>query len=81
MGPDIFDLRDPCRAIAPENLRIQRVQKRDKQRTEAEIRAIISKQISEEEKMKLANYVIFNDDKTPVLPQILELDKRFREDN
>ncbi len=67
--------------FAPENLRIQRVQKRDKQRTEAEIRAIISKQISEEEKMKLANYVIFNDDKTPVLPQILELDKRFRENN
>ena len=64
--------------FAPEDLRIQRVQKRDPQRTDAEIKAIISKQISEEEKIKLANYVIYNDDKTPVLPQILELDANFR---
>ena len=64
--------------FTPENLRIERIKKRDKQRTEEEIKAIISKQISEEEKMKLANYVIYNDDKTPVLPQILALDENFR---
>ena len=64
--------------FAPESLRIQRVQKRDTQRSQAEIKAIIDKQISEEEKIKLANYVIYNDDKTPVLPQILALHENFR---
>ena len=57
---------------APINLRIQRIQVRDK-RSEQEIKDIISRQISDEERLKIADYVIENDDKEPVLKQVLEL--------
>ena len=33
--------------------------------------AVISRQMNEEEKMKRCDYVIINDDVTPVLPQVL----------
>lgn len=57
---------------APINLRIQRIQVRDK-RSEQEIKYIIARQISDEERLKIADYVIENDDKEPVLEQVLEL--------
>jgi len=57
---------------APINLRIQRIQIRDK-RSEQEIKDIIARQISDEERLKIADYVIENDDKEPVLEQVLEL--------
>ena len=57
---------------APLNLRIQRIQVRDK-RSEQEIKDIIARQISDEERLKIADYVIENDDKEPVLEQVLEL--------
>ena len=57
---------------APINLRIQRIQVRDK-RSEQEIKDIIARQISDEERLKIADYVIENDDKEPVLEQVLEL--------
>lgn len=57
---------------APINLRIQRIQVRDK-RSEQEIKDIIARQISDEERLKIADYVIENDDKEPVLKQVLEL--------
>ncbi|MES2516849.1 MAG: dephospho-CoA kinase [Bacteroidota bacterium] len=55
---------------APIELRIKRVQQRDK-RTEQEIKDIIARQISDEERLKFADYVIDNDEKHPVLEQIL----------
>lgn len=54
------------------DLRIQRIKVRD-QRSETEIRAIIERQISEEERKKIADFTIENDEKQPLLPQILDL--------
>jgi len=58
---------------APERLRIQRVLKRDTHRTKSDILRIISKQLDEQEKLKAAKYVIVNDDKKSLLPQILKI--------
>ena len=60
---------------APTNLRIKRIQQRDK-RSEQEIRDIIARQITDEERLKIADYVIENDDKKPVLEQVLTLYKK-----
>jgi dephospho-CoA kinase len=54
---------------APEALRIQRVMQRDGS-DEAAVRARIDKQMPEEEKVKRADYVIYNDGKQLLLPQI-----------
>lgn len=58
---------------APEALRIERVKERDK-RTETEIRSIISRQWSSEKRNKHATYLIENDDRHLVIPQILKID-------
>lgn len=63
--------------FAPENLRIERVKKRDPQRSEAEIKAIIAKQLPEEEKLKLADFIIYNDEQHPLIPQVLALHNHF----
>ena len=57
---------------APVNLRIKRIQARDN-RSEQEIRNIMARQISDNERLKIADYVIENDDKMPILEQILEI--------
>ena len=57
---------------APINLRTKRVQKRDN-RSEQEIRDIIARQISDKERLKIADFVIVNDEKIPLLQQILDL--------
>ncbi len=57
---------------APIDLRIKRVMKRDK-RSEKEIRDIIARQISDEERLKIADFVIENNDKQSVLEQVLGL--------
>lgn len=58
---------------APEDLRVERVLKRDPQRTEDQIRAIIGKQMPENEKKQLASSIIINDDTQLVIPQVLKL--------
>lgn len=63
--------------VAPEALRIQRVQARDPHRTVEEIRKIISNQLPDEEKMKRANHILLNDDKHLLIPQVLELHRLF----
>lgn len=63
--------------VAPEALRIRRVQARDPHRTEEEIRKIISNQLPDEEKMKRADHILFNDDQHLVIPQVLELHQKF----
>lgn len=57
---------------SPISLRIKRVQKRDN-RSEQEIRDIIARQISDKERLKIADFVIVNDEKVPLLQQILDL--------
>lgn len=62
---------------APIDLRIARVKKRDPQRTEESIRAIISKQLSAEEMRSRADFVIENDEKEMLLPQVISLHQLF----
>ena len=62
---------------APEELRIARVLKRDSYRKKEEVLAIISKQLPEEEKKDLADYIITNDLQSLLLPEVLKLHKSF----
>jgi dephospho-CoA kinase len=62
--------------FAPEELRIQRVQKRDGHSI-AEIRDRMDKQMHEGEKEKLADFIIINDESIAVIPQILKIHNRF----
>ncbi len=59
-------------------LRVQRVRLRDPQRTEEEIMWIINQQISDEEKIKMSDYVIYNDNTKDLMTQVKELDKIFK---
>lgn len=58
---------------APDEVRIARVLQRDPQRSPEEIAAIISKQMPESEKIKMADYVIVNDGNHLLIPQVLQL--------
>ncbi len=62
---------------APLDVRLKRLLKRDPHRTEADIKAIISKQLSEEEKIARANHVVYNDDRQLIIPQVLALHQQF----
>ena len=62
---------------APGNLRVARIRQRDPQRSEAEIRKIIHSQISDDERAKLANFVVKNDESELLIPQVLALHERF----
>ena len=46
-----------------------------------EVMKRISRQIDEEMKMKLCNFVIINNDQQLVIPQVLELHKKFIGEN
>lgn len=61
---------------APVELRIQRILQRDK-RTEQEIRAIIERQVSDESRREIADYVVNNDDGSELIPQVLHLHEIF----
>lgn len=61
---------------APEEERIARVMKRDNA-TRDQVLARISKQLPDREKRELADFIIVNDGVQPLLPQVLELHKRF----
>lgn len=64
---------------APQHVRVKRVMDRDGLSAE-DVMKRISRQIDEEMKMKLCNFVITNNDQQLVIPQVLELDKKFREE-
>jgi dephospho-CoA kinase len=64
--------------FAPIEVRTARVLRRDAHRSAAEVQAIMGKQLSEEEKLQRADYVVYNDDSQLVLPQVLTLDAAFR---
>ncbi|MFB6453635.1 dephospho-CoA kinase [Chitinophaga sp. Hz27] len=57
---------------APQPLRVHRVMKRDNA-SRNDVLARIHKQIDETIKMRLSDYVIFNDEQHMVIPQVLEL--------
>ena len=60
---------------APELLRIQRVTGRDNVSAE-EVERRMKNQISEEEKMKLCDFIIVNDERSLVIPQVLDLHEK-----
>lgn len=62
--------------VSPEHLRISRVMARDKV-TEDEVRDRMSKQWTDEQKIKLADFTIDNDGKKALLPQVLQLHRHF----
>lgn len=61
---------------APLELRIARVLQRDGL-TRAQVESRNARQFTEEEKIRLANYVICNDDSRLVIPQVLDLHRQF----
>ena len=61
---------------APQHIRVKRVMERDKLPVD-EIMKRISRQVNEEMKMKLCDFVITNNDKQLVIPQVIELHKKF----
>jgi dephospho-CoA kinase len=65
--------------FAPINIRIGRIQKRDPHRSIAEIQAIMDKQLTEEEKLQRADFVLYNDESQLLIPQILRLHREFLE--
>lgn len=66
--------------VAPIGLRIRRVLRRDPHRTEQEVLAIIGQQMPEEERQQRADFLIYNDDSRPVIPQVLTLHRQFSQE-
>ncbi|RPD46108.1 dephospho-CoA kinase [Hymenobacter sediminis] len=64
--------------FAPLEIRQARVLLRDPHRTADDIQNIIGKQMSEDEKLQRADYVIHNDDQHLLIPQVLRLDEEFK---
>lgn len=58
---------------APVELRLQRVLARDAHRTEADVRAIMANQPTDEERLAWADFILENNEKTPLLDQVLAL--------
>ncbi|CAN5468663.1 dephospho-CoA kinase [soil metagenome] len=70
-----IDLNHIILVDAPEEIRIQRVKERD-QRSEEEIKAIISRQWTSEKKKSLSDDCIINDDQHLVIPQVLSIHEK-----
>ena len=62
---------------APETVRHRRVLLRDTHRPAQEVQAIMRKQLSDHERAAKADFVIVNDDKSLIVPKILQLHQRF----
>lgn len=58
--------------ISPLELRIERIRQRDK-KTKAEIEKIIASQLSDEELIKRSDFVIYNDERQMLVPQVLKI--------
>ena len=61
---------------APQHIRIKRVMDRDGV-TRQDVLARIDKQIDEEIKMKLCDFVLVNDEQQLLIPQVLHLHEKF----
>lgn len=61
---------------APQSLRIKRAMQRDNA-TREQVLARMSRQSDEEEKMKLCDFVVVNDEKQLLIPQVLQLHQKF----
>jgi dephospho-CoA kinase len=63
--------------FAPSEVRHARVLRRDPHRTADDVLSIMGKQLSEEEKLQRADFVVYNDDAHLVIPQVLALHEQF----
>lgn len=63
--------------VTSENQRIERVVKRDRLTVEL-VKQRMKNQWSDDEKIKLADFVIGNNDRELIIPQIVEIDKKIR---
>ena len=68
-------LDDVICVLSPLELRVKRAMKRDNS-TEQEIKNRIDNQISQEEKENLSDYIIVNDGKEMLLPQIIKIHEK-----
>jgi dephospho-CoA kinase len=62
---------------APLSIRTKRILNRDPHRTVEQVQAIVEKQMPEDKKMELADYIIVNDETKLVIPQVLALHQTF----
>lgn len=62
--------------LAPLALKLSRVMERDGS-TEAQVKARMDKQFTDEQKLAMADYVIHNNETTPIITQVLELHQVF----
>lgn len=58
---------------APERLRINRVLKRDPFRDQKQVEDIMDRQMKDEERKKLADFEVINDNEHMLIPQVLKL--------
>lgn len=70
------DLDYTILVTAPLSVRVKRVMERDGI-TEEQVMERISKQLTDEEKIKMADFIIINDGITPLLPQVWTLHQKF----
>lgn len=61
---------------APDSVRMERVKERDK-RSDLDIETIMKRQMPQEEMIQRADFVVENDGKSMILPQILKLHQLF----
>ena len=61
---------------ATEELRLERVVKRDRARSLEEIKAIMSKQKPQNEKVGLADFVIMNDESASLIAQVMNVHRK-----
>tara|TARA_R110002072_G_scaffold159065_1_gene310136 strand:- start:1255 stop:1878 length:624 start_codon:yes stop_codon:yes gene_type:complete len=73
---NFYDLDKVINVFAPKEVRIQRVMKRDGV-TREDVEKRIRHQYSDEERNRLADYIIMNEDENELLPQIMELHEIF----
>lgn len=62
--------------ISPESTRINRIKARD-HISEEEIMLRMKRQFTDDQKIKMANYILVNDENTLLTPQILDLHQQF----
>ena len=62
---------------SPQHLRLKRVMTRDGL-TREDVLNRMNRQINEEMKMRLCDFVILNNEQEPVIPQVIALDKKIR---
>lgn len=70
------DLDKVINISSPIRIRISRVLMRDPHRNEKQVNDIINKQLPDEEKNKLADFVIKNTDNKLLIPQVLEIHRQ-----